>query len=290
MQFSNPSRKPLPDVSTRFTKTGEVPTSSASEVRTPQPTSPGDSRTPPPPEASMASSSYSDRDIIIGSTVGASIFLVIAVLLIAVVCYHLRDKPKRLPKSQRGSPHDVLPKPLSQLCNDNRKFGQISSFHEHSGAEIHRDVLTKPWETRYASFEMLQRPPLGHRPRLNAGTPEELQASAEHMYTYYNDIILTEERGFKGSHVETNRVSTARRSDLLQSDDRSGGERNSSYVPRRMLSSSLEETRKKIRDNNGVVEASPSFRQGRVVNDQDIAVNPRLEPGVVFIYTGQYRV
>ena len=183
----------------------------------------------------------------------------------------------------------MLPKSLSELYDREKHYG-LTSFHELSGAEFHQDVLSEPERTRYsASFEMLQIQPPEHRQRPSVGTPEERQASAEFMYPHYNNNnALMEDRDYDyGNHLGSSRVSAARRNALQKIDDGMDGEENSPYVSLRMQR--MEGMRGMMQDDNVVAEVPARFRQGTAgVVDVDIALDPRLEPGMVFVYTGQH--
>lgn len=172
----------------------------------------------------------------------------------------------------------MLPKSLSELYDREKHYG-LTSFHELSGAEFHQDVLSEPERTRYsASFEMLQ-----------IQTPDERQASAEFMYPHYNNNnALMEDRDYDyGNHLGSSRVSAARRNALQKIDDGMDGEENSPYVSLRMQR--MEGMRGMMQDDNVVAEVPARFRQGTAgVVDVDIALDPRLEPGMVFVYTGQH--
>ena len=183
----------------------------------------------------------------------------------------------------------MLPKSLSELYDREKHYGR-TSFHELSRAEFHRDVLSEPERTRYsASFEMLQFQPPEHRQRPSAGTPEERQASAEFMYPHYNNNnTFMEDRDYDyGNHPGSSRVGAARRIVLQKIDDGMDGEENSPYVSMRMLR--MEGMRGTMQDDSVVVEVPARFRQGHAgVVDVDIALDPRLEPGMIFVYTGQH--
>jgi len=114
------------------------------------------------------------------------------------------------------------------------------------------------------------------------------------MYPHYNNNnnnnTLMEDYDYDydyGNHLGSSRVSAARRNALQKIDDGMDGEENSPYVSLRMLR--VEGMRGTMQDDNVVVEVPARFRQGTAgVVDVDIALDPRLEPGMVFVYTGQH--
>ena len=90
-----------------------------------------------------------------------------------------------------------------------------------------------------------------------------------------------------GNHPGSSRVGAARRIVLQKIDDGMDGEENSPYVSMRMLR--MEGMRGTMQDDSVVVEVPARFRQGHAgVVDVDIALDPRLEPGMIFVYTGQH--
>ena len=218
----------------------------------------------------------------------------------------------------RSSDSPRLTSTLSQLYDGKRSVPVTDSFYEHAGPGVfanQEDIFTMSMGRQRDTFEMLPLPAPRHaKSVLYEGSPEEQLASAEHLYRFYDNLSMAEERGYSGRpQSEAWRLVTkqgSRQSGM--SESRTSGlslyqyppgrvSRTMSHVehvpvPYRDLASKAsmraEEGRwGRLLDDSHVIEVSTSFRrhssQGEAIgSDSDIAIDPRLEPGVVIIYTG----